>query len=164
MESLSITVMCIIFFLAGLGLSISAFGKISDAYQTNSWQSTEGKILISRVSSELRAGDRTSSLTPHIRYEYMANGSRYESTNIQTEEISTNDQDQVEKTISQYPVGKKVTAYYNPEKPSQAVLSPGITWQSCFLLLIGLPLLIAGAIFGIINIRDRRKELKDFGY
>jgi hypothetical protein len=54
--------------------------------------------------------------------------------------------------VDSYPVGAAVTVYYNPTKPSDAVLDITNTRGVKGMLVAGIIFIIVGAIAGIIGI------------
>lgn len=49
--------------------------------------------------------------------------------------------------LKRYPVGKRVTVYYNPARPQQAVLEPGVSGMAWILPAIRLLFAIVGSGF-----------------
>jgi hypothetical protein len=93
---------------------------------TQTWPTVTGEI----VTSETRVHRRTSTGTghgsvrfPHISYTYEVNGKTHNSSNIVAGgEIGGMN---VETALARYPQGSKVTVYYDPNNPKDAILESG---------------------------------------
>jgi len=105
---------------------------------TADWPSTTGRVLRSEIASH-DDGDGTT-YSAEIEYEYEVGGRRYESDRIRFAGFtSTSDRDFVERTVSRAPVGGSVPVYYNPEDPSEAVLTSGVAGEDFFIILFLTP-------------------------
>ncbi len=49
-----------------------------------------------------------------------------------------------------YPVGKKVTVYYDPKDPTYCLLEPGISYQSYIAFIIGVVFIIIGIVIAVV--------------
>jgi len=58
---------------------------------------------------------------PLIEYEYEVNGKRYRSDRIFLTKLES-DYNTIKKIVDKFPVGKKITIYYNPFKPEDSLL------------------------------------------
>ena len=101
------------------------------------WETVEGKIVESRASR----GSRSRS-EPQIVYEYQVAGRLYKSEKIAFLFVTSSESDVFE-TVSKYPPDAKVTVYYNPADPAQAVLEPDVSIFSVLILIAGISLLAA---------------------
>ncbi len=102
--------------LAGLGLAMVGIGLWSrhlNAKAAN-WPATEGTILSSVL--EDRGEDAPDA---KIRYSYKVNGHVFESSNISYGGHWTS---QDRELVAKYPVGAKVSVYFDPSKPKRAAL------------------------------------------
>jgi len=86
------------------------------------FRSAEGKV----VSSSTYTSTRKRKTYHHysIEYEYVVNGKNYRSDEITFNDNYSLDQEFAQTYITKYPVGKKVTVYYDPHDPSFSVLEP----------------------------------------
>ncbi len=111
---------------------------LPEALASRSWPNVEGEIT---TSEEEKIGSNYNvSIKPRIKYSYTVNGEIYESERIKvgTQSISSTDRGWVERTLERYPLGKKLTVYYNPTFPEKTVLEPGFNIRIYFPILIGL--------------------------
>lgn len=107
-----------------------------------SWLSVSGKVLESFVHIDKDSEGAT--YKPEIRYEYRVNGEyfiadcwRFGASGTSWGKVRFN------RVVAEYPVGRSVTVFVNPERPGEAVLEPGKTdWSGAgfgaFFTLLGL--------------------------
>ncbi len=93
---------------------------------SNDWPSTQGIILISEWKRTTNGPHKA-----HIEYEYIVDNTSYQSDFIHFAEFNPTN------LAYKFKEGKEVLVYYNPEKPSEAVLIPGASVKS-ILLFIGM--------------------------
>lgn len=109
---------------AGFGVLLyqrSRKAKIAKA-AAQSWPKTKGVVLSSRVESR-RSGTSTSTY-PVVLYRYEVAGKTHQSQTIRAGDkfMSVRIIGQAQKTVDRYPVGAKITVYYNPDDPTDAAL------------------------------------------
>jgi len=106
--------------------------------RSSQWPFIRGII----VASELRHTNDDTSV--HIAYEYSISGKTYTSNLVSYSGLA-NASVERDALISRYPVGTKVSVYYDPSNPSRAVLQPGgsTTWR--------IPM-AAGAILAVVGL------------
>lgn len=146
-------ILCIVLALLELPFLIAVAYYIGRGIESSQWKSTEGKV----ISSQINVGHKSSfspaggSFTyskvysPDIRYEYNVNGKAYKGTRYSFSEIIVStERESVQKIIDDYPPDKHVQVFYSDEKPSEAALVTGTSWQMFYVLL----LLVLGLLFG----------------
>ena len=123
---------------------------------SHGWPSTNGKVIVSEIR-ESKSTDEDGRIKvsnyPHIEYAYEVNGQNYISKQISFGGVlGYNDRDKVQTKLEHFPVGSMVLAFYNPEKPTEAVVeqtSGGAKWA----LVVGIIVLImAVCIAGVLLI------------
>jgi hypothetical protein len=141
--------------LAPLGLILfAATYKTLEVRAARDWPSTPGKVVIS--NSELREvgvidhdredGHRTEPRNfANIVYEYSVSGQRLTNNRVSIGEDRGNFE--VAETIARYPVGTRVTVYYNPLHPREAVLERDLPQGLWGCLGIGTAIALA-IVFG----------------
>ena len=110
---------------------------------SRSWPSVSGRVTESTLDVETHVG-KTDSYMPRIRYEYTIKGQTYESSPLNFWGSMGGSRSVAERTTARYPTGAKVTVYYNPEMPSEAVLDRAFS----LLVLILPPVGVVLAGFG----------------
>ena len=129
-------------------LIISKWGR------SQSWQRIEGEIVQSEVSNFTflsygsRRGKLITNFLPEIEYEYRVHLVSYKSKQLYwVQNLSKQTLEKAEEFASQFPLGKKVLVYYNPDKPQESVLDPyksGSVFREFFFGII--PLFVGGFI------------------
>jgi hypothetical protein len=95
--------------------------------ESKDWPTVDGVITQSEIehqtSTSGEGSDKKTTVKsyPKIAYQYRIDGQPYESTTVSFSSSSNN----AKQIVAQYPKGKTVRVYYNPDKPRQAVLVPG---------------------------------------
>lgn len=138
--------------LMGSLLIWQAHTSAARAREQQSWPQTKGKI----ISTEILEGTITDSNTkeattyaPKINYEYSVGGKRYMSS------VYTLDphwvlefREQAETIVKDYPIGREVPIFYDPQRPEVAILIQSDPKINPFTLWIGIGLVAAG-LFGL---------------
>lgn len=133
----------IILVLAGVSILFFSTQQWILAYASLNWQTAQGEIVVSEAIACTKK--RQHRHQARIIYEYSVNGVLYSSENITySTDVSTETcRDAEEEVMAQYPLGKSVLVYYNPENPENSVLQPGGT--SFISIGFSMILLIVGA-------------------
>jgi len=125
-----------IFLLIGLGLSVWGWTILQDARASASWPSVEGRVISSEVTRSTDA-DGAVSYSPEVTYSYTVENASYTNGRIKFGENAYGNRNKAEEIAANYPVGRTVTVYYEPEQPALSVLEPGVTAGSFIVLCIG---------------------------
>ncbi len=121
-----------LFMIVSLAIILFATFLVTKEYNTKKWPSVTGKILMSRL---VRSGSK---LKPKIVYQYSVGDRTFKGENIYAGTLILSLSSPASTLIKQYPEGKKVTVYYNPKNPQEAVLKRGINIDAMVLLGVGL--------------------------
>lgn len=109
--------------IGGIGWFISKRNREARAMlaAAQSWPSTTGEVLKSRV--QVSGGDHTT-VSPYVLYHYQMGGMDFSGTQIRAGDqfFQSYTSSQSYDVVDKYPVGSKVTVYYNPKDPTQAAL------------------------------------------
>jgi hypothetical protein len=109
---------------ASLWLVLSNWHDVKGSFfsDTATFKSIEGRL----VSSSTYTSKWKKKIYYHysIEYEFTVGGKNYRSDEITFNNNYSLDQEFAQTYISKYPVGKKVTVYYDPHDPSFSVLEP----------------------------------------
>jgi hypothetical protein len=110
----------------GAGLLVYSANSKKKAGASQLWPGAPGTVTVSEVrqsSSTDDDGHITFSYYPRVEYTYTAAGQSYTSKQVAFGgERGYGSPDRARQDLAKYPAGSAVTAYYNPEKPSEAVL------------------------------------------
>lgn len=126
---------------------------------SESWYKTEGTIISSDISIDYSEGDEL--YGAHVEYRYKVDDVDYTSDNISFGDYNSSSKKPAQKILAKYYVGKTVVVYYNPEKPSEALLEPGTTIFHYLIILLGLlPIITAISVFYFSVIRKKTKKIE----
>lgn len=111
--------------------------------QAASWPSTLGMVTSSRI--EMRSSSEGGSTPyPMVNYSYQVSGQPYQGNKVMPgPDVGGSG---ARKVVERYPAGAQVMVYYNPEKPSEALLersSPGFI-KLFWIILIVLDIFLCG--------------------
>ncbi len=127
----------VVFILLGSLVCILAFWLQYMNRKAASWAATDGVIVKSELEPD-SDGDSSAKIT----YRYTVNGRNFESSQFSFTALQ-NDLPAKQSRIAKYPMGQRVQVYYDPQKPTSAVLERdgSLTW---------LGVVITGLVFIII--------------
>lgn len=129
----------------GFGIFLAACGAISrwTQLERNSWKSTTGTIIESKVKTTLTQHDSKTEYGAGVVYTYSADGRLFKNNRISETERYYDDEAPAREHLLDFPVGEKVTVYFNPKHPSHSILDctpdPYTPWVIVFGVVISLP-------------------------
>jgi hypothetical protein len=129
----------VIVLFAGIVIGFYGIYNIYKGYESQSWPTTEGKIIDSRIAG----AKRTIGRRVFINYEYFVKGKRYVSSQISYTLIIGDYSGSIE-ILREYPKGKIVTVYYNPDNSIDAVLKTEISGRISWLFILSVLAIILG--------------------
>lgn len=127
------------------------------------YPSVKGEIVETTVSyNQIQSSElRSVSVSPHAVYKFVVDGKEYVGKKIniyKSFSYSNLDPDAATETadkfLEKYPIGSKVTVYYNPENPEDAIIEAGFDLVGIGVTLAGLLLMI---VAGIVIVKWKRK-------
>jgi hypothetical protein len=104
--------------------------------------SAEGVVLSSKI--KVSHGDENDTVAPRIKYRYTVAGREYLGKRYDFMGGSSSDFSYAQRAVRENPPGKKVTVYYDPDDPAEAILHLEAPAISYFLLLFLQPFLLVG--------------------
>jgi len=124
---------------------ISLFSK---AAKSKNWPFIKGFIISSEVielHDSTEKGKYASTYRNKILFKYKVNEKEFLSSNLfWGSKISDSSLDDKKEYASKYTEGMEVDIYYNPDKPHQAVIEPGIKFVLYLNLIFALFILLMG--------------------
>jgi hypothetical protein len=121
---LACTVILPILILGGIGYFLYKRNQQSTALRqaAQSWPGTTGTVLMSSVQS--KQSGRSHSTYPVVVYQYEVSGKTHQSQIVRAGEqyLSARISGQAQATVARYPIGARVTVYYNPANPAESAL------------------------------------------
>ena len=138
----------IVLLVMGLIILLGAVKLFFQSSASSRWSSELGVVTV----SETTTGNAL------LVYSYTVHGVRYENNRRSFfSEGAIESPDYAEEVVQQYPVGKEVTVYYNPDDPSDAVLEPGSVVPIIVPIIIGF--FVCGfASIPLLVVRAERKK------
>jgi len=124
---LTLFIMGIVFIISGW-MVYTHIGKpmVEEAEVSENWPTTSGEVTASDISQYTNDKGKIMYSTA-INYEFMVDNKSFigDRVSLSSNGSSTSSLKQVKKALKTYPVDAKVTVYYDPELPNNAVLEPG---------------------------------------
>lgn len=134
-------VLCFGVLIVGLCLLGVSVVRMGAAAESSGWQQTTATITHSEAVEKPRARRQRQGYTAVVRYSYSVDGLSYSG-----DRVTMGDAGSVidgRWTASKYKVGTNHTAWFNPRRPSEAVLEKGVSLTNIFWLLASLVVVIA---------------------
>ncbi len=137
---------------------------IANQLLTLTYTATDGTVRESRIERGTDSdGDATHDAK--IAYDYVAQGQAHRGDTIRNFSMRMNGGYQQAKEATQrYPVGKAITVYYKPSRPSQSVLERGVRGGDFFLPLFMMPfnIIMLGGWYALAS--SWRKNARPAGF
>lgn len=125
----------IFLFVFGGVTALGGIKLINNARESLYWPKAEGIITQSFMDR-----DRHRRHYANIKYSFTVNGQKITGFQISAKEMNKSS----EELLKEYPVGKKVTVYYDPDNPENSLLEPGYSWQSYQAFVLGIIIILVG--------------------
>jgi hypothetical protein len=101
------------------------------------WLVTLGEIVISEVKISTTVRNRNTVYSPYIVYEYEVMGQRYRGERVHMGyELGSGIQSWAAERLANYPLGKRIEVYYDPNDPANAVLEKSAPMNKTLRLVI----------------------------
>ena len=141
-----------LFSIIGLAIILQQQFLKRKARTSQAWPTVDGTI---RKSEVIRRASHNQGRTyrPEVAYEYTVKARRYKGKNVcLSYDVGTGDRVRAEKRCAQYPVGRTVSVYYNPNNPADACLERRVDAPDFFIYIAAFFMFFGwGMILGIIN-------------
>ncbi len=131
-----------LFILIGAACLFFGAKTILDANASTKWPSTEGVVINSSVDS--RSGKKSKTYHADVLYEFSVNGASHKGNRVAYGDYGSSDSSHAQGIVNKYPKGARVSVYYKPDSPSDALLETGIHGQTWALPIFGLLFMSAG--------------------
>lgn len=131
------TIILGLFVAAGLLATLWGWLIIVKARKTQQWPSVDGQIEESFMDDK--------ELFPRVTYSYAIEDRPYKRSMEFPGDV-TPSQEFARSYLEKYPLGLRVTVYYNPDNPEVTTLEPGVGKGDWLVLAIGLSMLILGVL------------------
>ncbi|MES2820486.1 MAG: DUF3592 domain-containing protein [Pseudomonadota bacterium] len=114
-----------------IALAVIAWMQFKEQRSAKTWPSVTATVTRSEVQSRTKPRDNDKQwetlegrtvYEANVGYRYEIDGVQYNGNRIKVNSSSYASRSTAEQVLAEYPVGKSVTAYYNPEEPGASVL------------------------------------------
>ena len=112
-------------------LALTVFGakQALEMGDSRKWPSTLGVISSSRIAHSTDTDTDSNGFRRHydeyevkVTYSYAVDGMQYQGHRLEIRPTEHRYKKHAERELADYPVGKQVPVYYNPEEPERSVL------------------------------------------
>ena len=138
---------CTTVFLLVFALAFGGFGGwgVYQQFRVRHFLPVEGVVTHSQV--EVNTGSDGTTYYPDIHFRYTVAGQTHDTGRYRIQSISSSGRSGKQKIVRRYPVGSKVQAWYDPDKPQVAVINNSFSFFPVIFLAIGV--IAVGIIIGI---------------
>lgn len=143
--------------LCGVLLTAYALWTFTSAWSAVRWEQTDAWVEKSEVEDASAVeGSTRAGYTPVVRYRYEVGDREYTSTRLAAADAMPRvygSEARAQRDVEQWPLGRRVPVYYDPDDPATAALQVGGNGAWVYLGL-GLVLMIGGGIGFRATLRD----------
>ena len=136
-------VVSLFFVFVGLTMIYSYLRNVIRVRASAHWPKSRGTVTASWVREDLTASIFTNCF-PQVRYAYHVQGQEYRGNKVTFGAQEAKVKAKAMAVVSKYSPGSNVTVYYDPQKPSRAVLERNV---SKIMLFYGALCIGAGILF-----------------
>jgi hypothetical protein len=139
-------VFAMVFAIPGAVLLVLGGHDVYQGAASRGWPTVEGEVIRSSVQSR-RSGrpDRSQRVhSPDVVYSYRIGNELYTGDRIAFGGYSSSAGNYANRMTHRYPRGRQVSVHYQPGKPDNTVLEPGVSLKTWFKPAFGLVFLCAG--------------------
>ena len=147
----NIQVFGLIILIIGFAILCITVFAISNSVSAKEWSIIMGKVIKSDIYKSQFGGESNAGYRPDIAFEYTVNGEKYISDRLYygVKIMSSFNWIRSRKLIEKYPVNKEVKVYFNPNKPSESVVEPGIHFDLGVIFILAILFVIVGFLLYI---------------
>ncbi len=137
--------------VAGGLCTLLGVGLLVRAHRSRQWNTAEGTIMQNDIVTDSAAitsvGVAQGALyRALLQYRYTVDDREYTASTVSAADMATNSIERARKVAEKYQAGSSVTVYYDPRKPSRAVLQPGITAGAWLPVVVGIGITVISTI------------------
>lgn len=144
------------FVVAGLVLFVVALREVYTIAAMAQWERTEGRVTDSGASGS-RAGKF---MTTHFAFEYVVNGQRYtgHEDSWKSTRMCHGWGPNLDRVGSPFSWNEKVGVYHDLSEPRKAVLRPGLSYATAFILRVSLLSILGGLALVVASAQLRQTQ------
>jgi Protein of unknown function (DUF3592) len=137
---------CLLFVGFGAGAIVYSVLALVSALESRRWPVAEGVMISSRLDKSPDS-DGGYTYRPDVSYRFTVEGKELVGRRACFgDRISTSLSSFAERIVRKYPNGAKVKVRYNPRRPENAVLEPGLNGFIISIFLVGIGLFAIGIL------------------
>jgi len=139
--------MWVVLLIVGVILSILMPISIRRGKKSKNWPSAEATVISTEVEEKHEYDEDGESVYcyPRVHYDYRVGNQVYHGFKYKLLKVSMSRRKALE-LISNFTPGEKLTVYYDPEKPTEAVILPGEQKYLYVFLAIGVGLIVLSLV------------------
>jgi tetratricopeptide (TPR) repeat protein len=139
------------FAVAGLALSVCAMRELGAIAEMTAWAKVEGKVT---DSGGVRAHE-SKFWTRQLAYEYSVDGQRFVGCedSWKSSRMRYGWGKNLSRAWPSYGWKKEVAVYYDPDNPESAVLRPGLSYATAFVLKVSLLSVLGGMALLVVSVQ-----------
>ena len=107
------------------------------------WPATTGRVLEATIDRSRHGGFSSGRYEPRVRYEYEVAGRRYIGDRLTFGLLALRSSVYAAEKLFRQKPGDAIRVHYDPRRPERAVLRPGTTFMTFWVLGIGLVFLVS---------------------
>jgi hypothetical protein len=138
------------FLLLGASFTYRAVREAMLDIKSLSWPFTIGVVMHSSYSTDGEGG-----FSPDIGFQYSVGDSIYTGSSYTLTHDIHSYREKVNDVLDEHPVGARVRVYYQHDLPERSVLHPRIKTLNYVVIIIGLLILLFGAILLVRRLNTR---------
>jgi hypothetical protein len=136
--------LAVVLLVAVLGMGYISLEALLKQYAVRDWTPTPAVVDASSIQVTTSRGRRGRTRTHHnftVQYSYELAGTSYISRAVDMSSDPFRSYGYAKARLDEYPAGKAITAFYNPQNPSQAVLKTELLAQHGIFLIFVIPII-----------------------
>jgi hypothetical protein len=121
-------------FVAAVGMGTALGIPSFRALESRTWPRADGRVLHSKYEERDSGEEKQKTFIAELKYSYAVHGETYTNDDIGT--LHDNDDTVVRKLVTGHPDGSSITVYYNPHRPEDSTVLPGVGWAFWFIFAL----------------------------
>jgi len=135
-----------------LALSFGVFVMMLHQYlqerKSSRWPHVEGKVIESTVVDNFENSEsEKAEFRPQVKYQYRVDGTDYTAEQFSYNRVVITRNEATSLVEQRYQPGHKVTVFYNPKHPEQAVLQPGLETKKIVFMALRYTAFLISTLF-----------------
>ncbi len=161
MKKVALIVFPIIILVVGIAVLSWGLRLLDKAQASENWPTVQGIVISSEFETNKdRDNDSDTTYSAEVVYKYIVGDHEIIGNRVRFVKTSTSNAAEASRDVNQYPQGKTVTVYYNPEDAFESVLEPGKNASVWYVIIFGLMFALVGGLSLLIGIFSKNRDIK----